>query len=162
MTITAILRNPDVPERSLNFYMSGTYTAASVTNSLLTTTNADLNGFTVQSGGVTTTLRQNVVIASGVATFTIGFTPRKVVVENVTQRIKKEWYEGMNATDNLWTVAAGTKTLVTDSGVLVTLPTTTGSAPVTYEPGPITVTVTFATGTAIVTDNDTWVMEIYG
>lgn len=161
MAITHILRLCDVPERSVNGYMSGTYTAATVTNALLTTTNADANGFSVASGGVTTTLRQNVVLAAGVCTITLGFVPRRVLVTNVTQRITKEWIEGMNVTDNLLTVAAGTKTLVTDSGVLLSSQAAGGTAPVTTEPAS-TVTITFATGTAIVTDNDTWTYEIYG
>ena len=34
--------------------------------------------------------------AAAAASFTAGFIPRKVVVENVTDRIKDEWYEGID------------------------------------------------------------------
>lgn len=164
MAITLIKRNVDIPARRESGYMSGTYTAATVTNSLLTVTNADANGFaTYSSAGVLTQQRQNVVLAAGVATITLGFAPKRVFVQNVTQRISKEWLEGMNLTDSLLTVAAGTKTLVTTSGVLVSSPApsaTPGTQPVTLEPVPLVV-ITFATD-SLVTDNDTWAWIIEG
>lgn len=161
MAITLIKRNMEPAYRRESGYMSGTYTAASVTNSLLTTTNADANGFASYSAaGVLTQQRQNVVIASGVATITLGFVPKYVKVENFTSRIKKEWFEGMNVTDAILTVAAGTRTLVTDSGILQSTQAVGGTAPVTTEPAP-TLTITFATGT-MVADSDTWGWVVEG
>ena len=47
---------------------------------------------------------------------TLGFTPKYVVWENVTDRIKVEWYEGMAANTSIKTIAAGTRTLETTNG----------------------------------------------
>ena len=46
----------------------------------------------------------------------LGFTPKYVVWENVTDRVKIEWYEGMAANTSIKTVAAGTHTLETTNG----------------------------------------------
>ena len=46
----------------------------------------------------------------------LGFTPKYVVWENVTDRVKIEWYEGMAANTSIKTVAAGTRTLETANG----------------------------------------------
>ena len=46
----------------------------------------------------------------------LGFTPKYVAWENVTDRIKVEWYEGMAANTCIKTVAAGTRTLETTNG----------------------------------------------
>lgn len=48
-----------------------------------------------------------------------GFKPRYVCVDNVTDRIKYEWYDGMAKTDCVMTVAAGTRTLDTGSKLSV-------------------------------------------
>lgn len=56
------------------------------------------------------------------AVITIGFKPRYVCVDNVTDRIKIEWYAGMSETTNtcVKTAAAGTRTLeTTNAGFLV-------------------------------------------
>jgi hypothetical protein len=56
------------------------------------------------------------------AVITIGFKPRYVCVDNVTDRIKIEWYQGMSETTNtcVKTAAAGTRTLeTTNEGILV-------------------------------------------
>ena len=56
------------------------------------------------------------------AVITIGFKPRYVCVDNVTDRIKIEWYQGMSETSNtcVKTAAAGTRTLeTTNEGILV-------------------------------------------
>ncbi len=156
MTITLIQRADDTPRHKLNGYLSGTYTAASVTNALLTTTNAEASGFS--AGG--STINAHAVIGSGVLTIKPGFVPKRVKVTNVTQRLVKEWFEGMNVTDSLLTIANGTKTLVTTSGVLVSSAAAGGTVPVTTEPVP-QVAVTFATDN-LVTDNDTIVWEIEG
>lgn len=44
---------------------------------------------------------------------TLGFTPRYIRVENVTDRIAAEWFEGMAADTCIKTAANGTKTLET-------------------------------------------------
>lgn len=57
------------------------------------------------------------------ATLTIGFKPRYVCVDNVTDRIKIEWYQGMSETSNtcVKTAAAGTRTLeTTNQGITIT------------------------------------------
>lgn len=41
----------------------------------------------------------------------VGFTPKYIVWENLTDRIKNEWYEGMAAESAVNTVANGTRTL---------------------------------------------------
>ncbi len=46
----------------------------------------------------------------------LGFTPKYICWENVTDRIKIEWYEGMAANTSIKTVAAGTRTLETTNG----------------------------------------------
>ena len=46
----------------------------------------------------------------------LGFTPKYVVWENVTDRVKIEWYEGMAANTSIKNVAAGTRTLETTNG----------------------------------------------
>lgn len=56
-----------------------------------------------------------------------GFRPRYVCAENLTDRIKYEWYEGMATTDCIKTVAAGTRTL--DTGSLLPVVVTAGSQP---------------------------------
>lgn len=49
-----------------------------------------------------------------------GFRPRYVCVENLTDRIKYEWYHGMTSTHYVLTVAAGTRTQPTDGVLTVT------------------------------------------
>lgn len=53
------------------------------------------------------------------ASYKLGFRPRYVKVENATDRILLEWYEGMTSTHAVKTVAAGTRTLETTGGVTV-------------------------------------------
>ena len=50
---------------------------------------------------------------------TIGYNPRYVCVENVTDRTKMEWYEGMDDASAIKTVANGTRTLITTHGITV-------------------------------------------
>lgn len=57
------------------------------------------------------------------ATITLGYKPREVVVDNVTDRIKIVWYHGMSETAGtcVKTAAAGTRTLeTTNGGITVT------------------------------------------
>lgn len=117
------------------FSLSGTYTAASDAYSA-----------------------NDMVLASGVLTITVGFEPTYVKVINVTDRLEQEWWKGMNKGDFVETAAAGDKTLETDDKVVVTV-AATGSAPVTYK-GAYTVAV-LADGGAI-TDNDTVIVIIEG
>lgn len=50
----------------------------------------------------------------------LGFTPRYIRVENVTDRIAVEWFEGMADDTCVKTAAAGTKTLeTTNKGLTV-------------------------------------------
>lgn len=49
--------------------------------------------------------------------FVTGFRPRVVKFVNLTDRSTIEWYEGMADDSAVLTVAAGTRTLVTSSGV---------------------------------------------
>ena len=52
--------------------------------------------------------------------FEIGFTPKYVCFENVTDRIKVEWYDGMAADTCIKTAANGTRTLeTTNKGITI-------------------------------------------
>ena len=53
------------------------------------------------------------------ASYDLGYTPRYVKVDNVTDRISFEWYTGMTTDHAVKTVAAGTRTLETSGGVTV-------------------------------------------
>ncbi len=75
--------------------------------------------------------------AATAVTLTLGFTPRKFVLHNLTDRISDEWYEGMAAASSLHTVATGTRTLeavngITVSGLNVTMTAVTMVASKTY------------------------------
>ncbi len=131
MAITLIKRNNELPVRRQSGYLTGTYTAATVTNALMTTTNAEA---TAQA-----------VIASGVITITPGFMPKHVLFQNVTARTSVDWYEGMLFGDTLTTDVNGVKALST--GNIVEVNATTG-------------VITF-TLSGQVTDNETlvWVIE---
>jgi hypothetical protein len=52
-------------------------------------------------------------------TLTYGFTPKRVLLHNITDRISDEWFEGMAAAESLHTVAIGTRTLETTNGITV-------------------------------------------
>lgn len=56
------------------------------------------------------------IVAADSTLVSLGFTPKYVVWENVTDRVKIEWYEGMAANTCIKTVAAGTRTLETSNG----------------------------------------------
>ena len=67
--------------------------------------------------------------AAAATTFSgIGFTPRKVTLINLTDRISDVWYEGMASASSYHTVAAGTNTLETTNGVAVSGDTVTFTA----------------------------------
>lgn len=53
------------------------------------------------------------ITAADYAVYTVGFTPRYIRFQNITDRISVEWFEGMAADTCLKTAAAGTKTIET-------------------------------------------------
>ena len=57
------------------------------------------------------------IVAADSTRVQVGFKPRYVRWENATDRVMIEWFEGMADDSALLTVAAGTRTLVTSSGV---------------------------------------------
>jgi len=99
----------------------------------------------------------NIVMAAGVITISLGFVPSYVKVTNVTDRITHEWFKGMNQGDFLEQVAAGDRTLETDDKLVVAV-ATTGTAPLTFNAA---ATVVITVNGTIMTDNDTvvWVAE---
>ena len=56
------------------------------------------------------------IVAADFVVVPLGFTPRYVAWENVTDRTKVEWYEGMAANTCIKTAAAGTRSLETTNG----------------------------------------------
>lgn len=56
------------------------------------------------------------ITAADSVVVSLGFTPKYVAWENVTDRTKIEWYEGMAANTCIKTAAAGTRTLETANG----------------------------------------------
>lgn len=56
------------------------------------------------------------IVAADSVVVPLGFTPKYVAWENVTDRTKIEWYEGMAANTCIKTAAAGTRTLETTNG----------------------------------------------
>jgi hypothetical protein len=54
------------------------------------------------------------------ASYDVGFVPRYIRVENVTDRICNEWFEGQTSGHALRSVAAGTRSLETSGGPTVT------------------------------------------
>ena len=54
------------------------------------------------------------------AKYAIGYLAKYVCVDNVTDRIKFEWYEGMAEGSAIKTVATGVRTLETAGGITVT------------------------------------------
>ena len=87
--------------------LSGTYTAATVNSATAVST-------TAAGGGIANARAVNdVLIASGVLTLTLGFVPSHVLMQNVTARTSVEWYAGMNFGDTLTTDVNGVKALST-------------------------------------------------
>ena len=56
------------------------------------------------------------IVAADSSTFDIGFKPRYVKFENVTDRVLLEWYEGMADNTCIKTAATGVRTLETTNG----------------------------------------------
>lgn len=113
MPLTNFKTNAVVAPNHASGYLSGTYTAATVTS---TTPGA--------------------VIGSGVMTLTLGFAPKYFKIFNVTDRLSQEWFEGMNSGDFIESVAAGDKTLQTDDKVVVDQ--AAGTVVVTFDGGAVT------------------------
>ena len=67
------------------------------------------------------------IVAADSVVVPLGFTPKYVAWENVTDRTKIEWYEGMAANTCIKTAAAGTRTLETTNGG-ITVCTADGTA----------------------------------
>lgn len=66
------------------------------------------------------TLTASSITATDYIVQQLGFVPRKIVVENVTDRIRVEWHEGMTADTCIKTAANGTRTLeTTNKGLAV-------------------------------------------
>ncbi len=64
-------------------------------------------------------------------TLTLGFTPRRVVMVNVTTIQRQEWFDGMAAASAFKTVNSGTvqQSLITSGGITVSGGTVTLPAP---------------------------------
>jgi len=58
-------------------------------------------------------------VAAADTVLNFGFKPRLVQFVNLTDRITEEWFEGMAATTVLHTVAAGTRTIDSNSLIVV-------------------------------------------
>lgn len=56
------------------------------------------------------------IVAADSVEIDVGFVPRYVCWENITDRIKIEWYQGMAANSCIKTAAAGTRTLEVTGG----------------------------------------------
>jgi hypothetical protein len=102
-------------------------------------------------------------------TLNVGFIPKYVMILNVTDRVKVEWWEGMNFGDYIKTAANGDTTLETDNAIEVdNVGTgdqdgagsgTSTSIPGTKPTGSIFCDVSVA---GSMTDNDTVVWEARG
>ena len=66
------------------------------------------------------TMSATAITAADYIVQSVGFTPRYVKFDNVTDRIQAEWYEGMAADTCVKTAAAGTRTLeTTNKGITI-------------------------------------------
>ena len=111
--------------------ISGTYTASSVNSATAASTTAAATGGIANQRAV-----DDVLIASGVMTITLGFVPSHVFVLNMTDRVSQEWFAGMNSGDFLESNAGSTKSLETDDKLVVN--TTTGVVTITADGGAFT------------------------
>ena len=60
------------------------------------------------------------ITAADYAVYSVGFTPRYIRYQNITDRIAVEWFEGMTADTCLKTAAAGTVTIeTTNKGITI-------------------------------------------
>ena len=56
------------------------------------------------------------IVAADEVVLFVGFTPKYIVWENLTDSVKNEWYEGMAADSAVNTVIAGTRSLSVTGG----------------------------------------------
>jgi len=129
------------PVQRTQGYLSGTYTAATDVN---TTTGAAL--------------------AAGVLTLTPGFSPQHVLFQNITTRIKREWYRGMAANTTLDTDANGTQSLNTSSALVIYVRSGTGGSvsQAGGTAGASTDCTVVITASGLFTDNDAVCWSIVG
>lgn len=85
------------------------------TNTVYTATKDSGNGVSNVAYG-TAVFDATAIVAADSVVISLGFTPRYVVWENVTDRTKVEWYQGMAANSCIKTIAAGTRTLEVTGG----------------------------------------------
>jgi hypothetical protein len=85
------------------------------TNSTYTLAQTQTQGTPARAQG-RVTFDATAIVAADSVSMTCGFLPRYVCWENVTDRIKIEWYEGMAADSCIKTAANGTRTLEITSG----------------------------------------------
>lgn len=72
------------------------------------------------TGGIANIAEGNIrtdAVAAVAQTFTLGFAPRKIVFNNLTDRISDEWYEGMTETAIYNSIIGITAKLDADAGV---------------------------------------------
>ena len=80
------------------------------------TASADLgNGAVFEAQGAAI-FDATAIVAADSVVINVGFTPTYVCWENVTDRVKVEWYTGMAANSCIKTAAAGTRTLEVTGG----------------------------------------------
>ncbi len=80
-----------------------------------TLTQANPNGVVFSSAG-RVVFDATAITAADYVEITLGFTPTYVCWENITDRVKGEWYVGMADESCIKTVAAGTRTLEVTGG----------------------------------------------
>jgi hypothetical protein len=89
-------------------------------NTTYTQSNGPSNAKPMQMAAGRITFGADSITAADYVVQQLGFTPRYIKVENVTDRISAEWYEGMTADTCIKTAANGTKTLeTTNKGLAV-------------------------------------------
>lgn len=89
-------------------------------NTSYTTNNAASVGKPMQMAKGRFTLSADAITAADYIVLQCGFVPTYIKVENVTDRISTEWYEGMAADTCIKQAAAGTRTLeTTNKGLAV-------------------------------------------
>jgi hypothetical protein len=112
MAIAFTKRIPGVRTKQAHYVISGTYTAATD----LTAGSAVVPGVSAQGAQDTAGVSTD---GAGNLKCKFGFTPDTVKVDNATTRTILTWFRGMAAGDYCKQVAGGTRTLETDSGLLV-------------------------------------------
>ncbi len=82
------------------------------------TTNTQSNGRGIVNHAVIRVVED--ATAAVVETFTVGFQPRQIVFENITDSIRYDWYQGMADLSAVKTLAAGSRSLNLTEGPTVT------------------------------------------